>query len=293
VHPGPYAIVATITDPNYARSANGVLTIVTTALVRRVPNLSGGLDGSVQVLSAENIALNGNAWISGDLLVVGTPALVFNGNPTVAGTREASGSIEPNNYDVTLNGAVALRYLVRRIDPLALPAVAPVPAPTETSVLNLETPHDPIADLTTTSDITLGGGAGALTIPPGTYGNLTATGNGRFVLGVAGASEPVVYNVQRLTLNGNQPLEIVGPVVLNVAQGFSIHGSFGSPAHPEWLTVNLPAGDLTLAGNAAFYGAIVAPNGAVTINDNATIHGSVTADALTIGGNGQLTATEP
>jgi hypothetical protein len=31
----------------------------------------------------------------------------------------------------------------------------------------------------------------------------------------------------------------------------------------------------------------------VTINDNATIHGSVTADALTIGGNGQLTATEP
>ena len=43
------------------------------ALVRHAPEISGGLDGSLQFLTGENFALGGNAWVSGDVLMPGTP----------------------------------------------------------------------------------------------------------------------------------------------------------------------------------------------------------------------------
>ena len=52
------------------------LVITIAALVRHAPSLNGGLDGSLQVLSGESFTLNGNSYVSGDLLVPGTPTVV-------------------------------------------------------------------------------------------------------------------------------------------------------------------------------------------------------------------------
>jgi hypothetical protein len=39
-------------------------------------------------------------------------------------------------------------------------------------------------------------------LPPGSYGTFTANGGSGFIFGVAGATQPAVYNLQNLSLNG-------------------------------------------------------------------------------------------
>lgn len=105
---------------------------------------------------------------------------------------------------------------------------------------------------------------------------------------MAGATEPSVYNFQNLQLNGTAQVEVVGPIVVTVANGVSLNGSAGAPQHPEWLTLSIAAGGLTLNGNVTFDGAVVAPHGSVTINGNSTLNGSAACDQLIINGRGVL-----
>jgi rhamnogalacturonan endolyase len=122
--PGSYEVEATIADPNYSGSATGTLTITITVLVRHAPSFNAGVDGSVQVLEPENVTLNGGAFISGDLRVPGTPAVRLNGNALLVGTQDSTGSASPMNHIITLNGNMAMRYVVRRVDAIDLPTVA-------------------------------------------------------------------------------------------------------------------------------------------------------------------------
>src|SRR4051812_11981650 len=62
-----------------------------TALVRHAPALNGAVTGSVQQLLGEAVTLNGNAAVSGDLRVPGTPNVVQNGRPTLGGTVDGTG----------------------------------------------------------------------------------------------------------------------------------------------------------------------------------------------------------
>jgi hypothetical protein len=292
-YPGTYAVVATISDPNYTGTASGSLVITVTALVRRAPSLDGGLDGSLQVLTGESFALNGNAYVSGDILVPGLPQVRLNGRPTFVGTRDGTGSATPSGYQVTLNGNAVLRYLVRRTDPLALPTVAAPPAPTGTRNVALNSANASAGDFATIRDLTLNGNAGNRAIPAGTYGNFVANGNSGFVLGVAGATTPAVYQLQGLTLNGNAQVQVVGPVVIVLANSVSLDGPIGAANHPEWLTLAVASGGVTLNGNSVMRGNVIAPNGSVTINGNATLTGTVAADRLTISGNGLLQQPTP
>ena len=127
-------------------------------------------------------------------------------------------------------------------------------------------------------------------MPPGTYGSFMVNGNSRLVLGVAGSSTPSVYNLQGLIVNGSGQLDIVGPVILNVSSGVAsgvvFNGNAGSSAQPDWLTLNVAAGNVTLNGNITFHGSIVAPNSTITLNGK--IRGTVTSSRLTINGNGLL-----
>jgi len=293
VSPGTYTVVATITDANYAGSVTDTLTVTTTALLRHAPTLDGGLDGSVQIASGESVTLNGNAWVSGDLLVPGTPTLQLNGHPTYAGIRDGTGSATPANYTITLNGNALLRYLVRRTDAIALPVVSAPPTPTGTRDVTINTAGQNVGDFTTVRNLTLNSNGGLVAVPPGTYGSLTANGSSGFILGVAGATAPAVYNLQGLTLNGNTQVQIVGPVVLLLNTGPSINGTIGSATNPTWLTLKIFSGGVTLNGNIALHGFVIAPNGAVTINGNSTLNGGVVADRLTINGNGLLNAVDP
>ncbi len=287
--PGTYDVVATIGDPNYTgTAAEGTLEITVTALVRHGPTLNGDIDGSLQLLSAEGFAVNGNNYVAGDLLVPGTPAIRLNGHPQLVGTQDAAGAATPSDYTVTLNGNSVVRYIVRRVDPIPLPAVAAPQAPAGTRDVNVNNAGQNVGDFATIRNLTLNGNAGVLAVPPGAYGNLTANGSGGFILGVAGATEPAVYHLQRLTLNGNATLQIVGPVVLRLGNGLTLNGTMGSSSNPEWLELGIFSGGLTLNGNATLHGLVAAPNGTVIINGGSTLHGRVSADRLTINGNAVL-----
>ncbi|HTL67167.1 MAG TPA: ExeM/NucH family extracellular endonuclease [Lacunisphaera sp.] len=287
-NPGTYAVVATSGSPDYTGSIAGNQIITVTALVRHAPTLNGAIDGSVQVLLSESVTLNGGAAVTSDLLVPGLPAVKLNGHPDYAGTTDGTGAATPANFTITLNGSSMLRHVVRRIDPIPLPVVVAPPASAGTRNVTLNKAGDTPGDFATLRNLTLNGNAGQVEVPPGTYGAFTANGSSSFVFGVAGASTPAVYNLQDLALNGNSRLVIAGPVVLTLANGTTLNGSVGSSDHPEWLSLEVASGGVTINGGASFDGFVVAPNGAVTINGNCRLTGNVAADRLTINGNGVL-----
>jgi pectate lyase/pectin methylesterase-like acyl-CoA thioesterase len=294
IYPGEHSIAATIDDANYTGAATDTLVITITALVRHAPTLNGDLDGSLQVLLPENVAVNGPAMISGDLLEPGSPELRLNGHPTFVGAREAFGAAAPMSHTVTLNGDAVLRYLVRRVDPIALPLVTPPPAPLGTRTVTLNTPSQTAGDFATLRNLTLNSGAGQLPVPPGTYGAFTAKAGTSLVLGIPGATEPAIYNLQNLVLANNAQLLVVGPVVLTLANGTALFngtvldGVAGDAAHPQWLVLNLATGGISLGSNATVHGFVNVPAGTVIIPSGATLHGRVTSDRLTINRNGLL-----
>ncbi len=259
-----------------------------TAQVWHAPTLNATVEGSVQVMTAENVTLNGSANVTGNLRVPGTPAVQLNGNPTYGGTVEGTGAASPTSHKVTLNGGAKLGHVVRRTDAVALPVVAAPPPPAGTRSVSLNNATDSPGDFATLKNLTLNGNVGAITVPPGTYGDFTANGSSRFALGVAGATTPAVYHFQRLTLNGSSRLDVVGPVVITLANAVSANGSLGNSAHPEWVTLKIAAGGLTLNGNVSAYGYVTAPSGTVTVNGNAQLVGGLIADRLTLNGNSLL-----
>ena len=292
-YPGSYVVYTKFHDPAHTGSATDTLDITITALIRHAPTLNDGdIDGSAQILLPENEALN-SAMISGDLLLPGTPKVRLNGHPDYGSTIDGSGSASPSNYTVTLNGNAILRHVVRRIDPIAMPAVSPPPPPAGRTDVTLTSPKQRVADYTKLRNLTLNGNAGQVAVPPGTYGNFVANGDNGFVLGVAGATDAAVYNLQSLTLNGSSGVKIVGPIILTVANNVTANGGFGVASHPDWLLLQIANGGLTLNGSGTFHGYVTAPNGLVTINGDGILDGEVAADRLTINGDGLLTERTP
>jgi endo-1,4-beta-xylanase len=289
--PGTYAVTATIDDANYVGATSGTLTITITALVRHAPVLNGTLNGSVQMLLPENATLNSSAAASGDLLVPGHPNVQVNGHPTYGGTIDSGGSASPSNYVVIINSGAHLRHVMRQVDPILFPTLAAPPAPAGTRDVVLNAPGQSAGDFGTLRNLTLNGNAGQIAVPAGTYGNIIANGTSVLVFGTAGATEPTIYNLQGLTLNGSSQLQVVGPVIVNVANTVLVNGTAvaGASAHVDWLMLNIAAGGLTINGLATVNGAVVAPTGTVIVNGR--LKGSVIADRLTINGNGVVDGT--
>lgn len=259
-----------------------------TALVRHAPSINGNIDGSVQQMLPESVTLNGGASVTGDLLLPGTPTVRLNGNPSYLGTLDGPGAATPTNHQVTLNGNVSLRRVVRRTDAVALPAVSAPPLPAGARSVSINAPGQSPGDFATLRHLTLNGNAGQFTIPAGTYGNFTANGGSGFTLGVVGATQPAVYHFQRLTLNGNSALHLAGPVVITLAGGMAANGSLGVETNPEWLALRIASGGLTLNGSVSFHGYVEAPAGSVTVNGSARLIGGVASDRLTVNGNALL-----
>lgn len=257
-----------------------------TALVRHAPTINGDIVGTLQLLSGESFAINNGGSISGALLLPGTPTVQLNGKPLFAAILDTAGVATPTNYTLTLNSGAVLRYVLRRFDPLTMPVVTPAHSPAGTRDVTLNSAGQNPGSFATIRNLTLNGNAGSVTVPAGVYGTFTVNGNSSLVLGVAGATEPAVYELQGLTLNGNVSVKIVGPVKLKLATGATVSGTVGSAAHPEWLQWDIVSGGLTLNGNARVNAIVTAPSGAVMLNG--TLHGRVTADRLTINGSGAL-----
>ncbi len=286
--PGTYAVVATINNPNYVGSATGTLIVRTTALVRHAPTIDGEVDGSVQLILGENVTLNGSAGILSDLLVPGTPTVQLSGQPSFGGVHDETGNVNPQNYKVTLSGGALLRFLVRRVDPVSMPTATAPATPLGTRDVQLNSPSASPGNFATLRDLTINGGHPApVAVPPGAYRNLTANSGG-FVLGVAGSTSPTIYSIQRLVLNGNTTLRVVGPVILRLANSLSTSASVGEPSDPSLLTIELAAAGVTLNDGGELSGTVVAPNGTIAISDGAVINGNIAADRLTINDGGLL-----
>ena len=110
---------------------------------------------------------------------------------------------------------------------------------------------------------------------------------------MAGATTPAVYHFQNLTLNGNSRFDVVGPVIVTLANGVSANGSMGAATNPAWFTLNFASGGLTLNGNVSVHGHVTAPSGTVIINGGSQLVGGLVADRLTINGNGLLQLVVP
>ena len=159
--------------------------------------------------------------------------------------------------------------------------------------VSLNSPSQSAGNFSTLRNLTLNSGAGAVAVPPGTYGAFNANSGAAFVFGVTGSTQPAVYNLQGLTLNSSTSLQIVGPVILTLPSSMSLNGpcTAGNAAHPEWLTIRLASGGLTLNSGVQVHGHVIAPNG--TVNVNGILHGDVVSDGLTISSNGVLDQPRP
>lgn len=275
-----------LTPAVYAQSANG------TAIVRHAPSVNGRVEGSIHQMLPEDSTFNGGAIVTRDLLVPGTPSVRLNGHPNYAGTLDGPGAATPTSFQVTLNGGATLRNVVRRIDAPALPALGAPGSPTGSATVTVNSAGESV-NWSTVCNLTLNGGVGQFTVPAGSYGDFIANGGAGFTLGTAGATTPSVYDFQSLTLNGNCEFKVVGPVIVNVANGFSANGVLGSSGRSSWLTLNICSGSFTLNGGSALHGFVTAPGGTVTVNGNSLLIGGVIADRLVVNGNGILRLQSP
>lgn len=260
--------------------------------VRHAPDLNrnGLIEGSLQQLLGESVTLNDGFVMTGDLLVAGTPTLLLNGTPAFSGVIEGTGSQSPESYPVTLNGSCSLSYVRTRTAPVPLPAVPPPPQPAGSRNITIDSTGQSYGDPAELRDLTLNGNVGQVAVPPGTYGNFIASGGSGFIFGVAGATEPAIYNLQNLILNGNSRLDIVGPVILTVANGFAASGLLGAVDRSSWLDLRIATGGLTLNGGCTVYANVLAPNGTVIVNPDGCLIGKCQTDRFILNSGGCVRA---
>jgi rhamnogalacturonan endolyase len=237
--------------------------------------------------------LNDGSIVSGDLLVPGKPTVRLNGHPVLGGIVDSLGAATPTNNIITLNGDAMLGHVVRRVDAIALPIVAAPPQPTGTRNVTLSSSTQSPGDFATLRNLNLNSNVGLVAVPPGTYGSFSANNQSGFVLGVTGATEPVLYQFQSLTLNSNATLKVVGPVIVVLKDGLSTGVTMGSAEHPAWLELRIANGGLTLSNSVAVHATVLAPAGTVTLNGNVILKGRVASDRLTINDNGLLEEVPP
>jgi hypothetical protein len=265
------------------------------AVVRHAATISNGqIEGSLWQLTGGDFSLSGNSTITEDLLVPGSPAVTTGGALSFAGVVIGSGSAEPSGYHIRLSGNASLRFVFTRTDPVNPIPVSPPPAPSGTRDVTLSHSGESLGDPSTLRNLTLGGDAGDVSVPPGTYGTLAAGDQTAFVLGVTGSTEPAVYNLQSLSLSGQARVSLLGPVILNIAHAVVLSGSseLGVQANPEWLSLRLAGDAFQLSGTSAAFAMVSAPAGSVTINGTSRLIGSLACDALAVAGSSLLRATD-
>jgi rhamnogalacturonan endolyase len=151
-----------------------------------------------------------------------------------------------------------------------------------------------VGDWATVRNLTLNSAAGQIAAPAGAYGDFAANGGSGFTLGVAGATLPSVYHFQRLTLNSQAQIQVIGPVIVVVANSINVNGGvIGAVDHPAWLTLNIYMGGLTLNGGGNVYGYVAAPGGTILVNGNCQIVGGMASDRLTVNNTGRLRLLAP
>lgn len=268
-------------------------------------SINGTFEGSLVLSNPHNFNFNSGAIVSkGNLYVVGTPSITYNGGTVVGrqfltdGTEivpatdtrtviDLNGSVDPSNYKIILNsGSTIQGKIYRRASTFSMPTVAQPPSPSNNNNLNVNSPLAAPVSATQYANVNLNNGAGTVILSPGNYGNISAGSGTTIRIGTAGSTTPTVYNFQGLTLSSSAKLEVVGPVILTIKQNINVNSGvvMGNVDHPEWLSLNIYSGNFQINSDAAAYAMVIAPSS--TVNLNGTFRGGVIASYLTINGNG-------
>jgi hypothetical protein len=197
-------------------------------VTRRALQMSGGrIEGNVQQLTADSININSGSSLVGNLLVPGNPNIVDNSATVDAASLVSLGcqTTTTNSYNISLNGDINWSgQIVKRYAPVTLAPLAPIPMPTATGNVTLNTVADATAfnnnpnNTINLRNLVLNAGVGRVAVAPGTYGTFGANDRTTLVLGTetSTADNPAVYNFQDLYLNTGSELVIRGYVKLRV-----------------------------------------------------------------------------
>ena len=94
--------------------------------------------------------------------------------------------------------------------------------------------------------------------------------------------------MEELTLNSTGQLQIVGPVVINVANRVTLarNATLGSDSKPEWLSLNIAQNGLSLSTDARLAGIVRAPSGQAAISGR--LKGVLACDSLSLNSSGVI-----
>ena len=272
-----------------------------------------------------NISYNRNAVINGSLYVPGTPRVAQNspyvprwtpandaqfanriygiveGQSASPRVVDLTGPAMPSNYAITFNSnSVITGKIFRRIDRYTLTPfnLATFPSKTSSASLSLSGPVSGPLSASNVANVTLNTkSVGSVELLPGTYGNMTANNNSKFVLGNAADPEtPVVYDFDSLTLNSGGDVVIVGRVILNIRNAFALSNGavLGNVDQPDWLQINVWSSSyVNVASGSSVYGRIFAPSGSIAFNRGSTLNGSVSADSLDLNSSSVVFSLSP
>jgi hypothetical protein len=272
-----------------------------------------------------NITYNANAVINGSLYVPGTPRIAQNspyipqwtlandaqfanriygnveGQSPSPRVVDLNGPVTPTNYVITFNNnSYITGKIFRRSERYTLTPlnVATFPVKPSSASLSLSGPVANPLSASNVANVTLNTtSVGSVTLLPGTYGNMTANNNSKFVLGNAADPEtPVVYNFDSLTLNSGGDVVIVGRVILNIRNSFALSNGavFGNVNRPDWLQINVwSSSNINVASGSSVYGRIFAPNNTIAFNNGSTLNGSVSARVLELNSSSVVFSLSP
>ncbi len=138
-----------------------------------------------------------------------------------------------------------------------------------------------------------------LTLPAGSYGNVTIKGTVTLT-GGTDINHPAVYTINSLTFNGNATLNITGPVVINLAgQNLASSstpvldmngGSFSNTSNlASDFVVNYGGSNpMTIIGGNSAFAVINAPNSDLTFKGNSNFYGQAIGKTVDVQGNGHF-----
>ncbi len=289
--------------------------------------LNSTFNGSVTIAyrtNQANITYNQNAVINGSLYVPGTPRVAQNspfipqwfptndssfsnriygivsGQPVSPRVVDLTGPSTPTNYVITFNNnSYITGKIFRRIERYTLTPlnVASFPVKTSSASLSLNGPVAAPLSATNVANVTLNTtSVGSVPLLPGTYGNMTANNDSKFVLGNAASPDtPVTYSFDSLQLNSSADLVIVGRVILNIRNGFAVNNGsvLGNSANPDWLQINVWNGNVAANSGSSIYGRLYVPGHRVDLNNGSVLTGAVTANALQINSSATVFSLSP
>lgn len=146
-------------------------------------------------------------------------------------------------------------------------------------------------DLVFRGNVTLS--SGNRTLEGGHYGSVSVSGTSSVLrLGVAGSATPTVYRFDTLSLTRGR-VEILGPVIVTVANGFTVGSSMimGNSSDPGRLQLQMFAGNLSVEGD--LFARVIAPTSKVSVGNGGYMNGSLVAREMEIAPNGEAVFSIP